>query len=336
MKGLLKEWFSILAKVGGGGVGFVLLLSSLGLSQAKYPDSSRSIDYLIPFAPGGVTDISSRIFGDELSKALKIPVTPINKPGGGGTHGATLVAKGPKDGYSLLGNSISGMVLAPVVLPKVEFDTLKDFVPIVMFAATPQSIIVKPDSPYKDIQALIEAAKKNPGKLSYGSAGVGTDSHFNVEILCNVAHLKFKHVPFKGSGEVGPAVMGSHVDFGTGAATTFLPLLKAGQVRALAITGKVRMKQLPDARTFDEQGVKGDFVDNWTGFFAPVGTPQAVIDILVQASQQVLKNKDFIDRIEKAGGMVIPNTPAEFRAIIERDKRTAEEIAKKVGMTQPK
>jgi tripartite-type tricarboxylate transporter receptor subunit TctC len=157
-----------------------------------------------------------------------------------------------------------------------------------------------------------------------------------VEILSNVANVKFKHVPFKGSGEVGPAVMGSHVDFGTGAATTFLPLLKGGQVRALAITGKVRMKQLPDAKTFDEQGIKGDFVDNWTGFFVPVGTPQSVIDLLIQASQQVLKNKEFADRIEKAGGMVVPNTAAEFKAIIERDKKTAEEIAKKVGMTQPK
>ena len=332
----MRRCFWVSARMGGVGAAILMILCSLSFGQGKYPDPSRSIDYVIPFAPGGVTDISSRIFGDELSKALKVPVTPINKPGGGGTHGAILVVKGPKDGYSLLGNSISGMVLAPVVLPKVEFDTLKDFVPIVMFATTPQSIIVKPDSPYKDIQALIEAAQKNPGKLSYGSAGVGTDSHFNVEILSNVANVKFKHVPFKGSGEVGPAVIGSHVDFGTGAATTFLPLLKAGQVRALAITGKSRMKQLPDARTFDEQGVKGDFVDNWTGFFAPVGTPQAVIDLLLQASQQVIKNKEFIDRIEKAGGMVVPNTAAEFRTIIERDKKTAEEIAKKVGMTQPK
>ena len=331
-----RKWFWVSTRMVVVGVSFIMIFGSLSFGQGKYPDPSRSIDYVIPFAPGGVTDISSRIFGDELSKALKVPVTPINKPGGGGTHGATLVAKGTKDGYNLLGNSISGMVLAPVVLPKVEFDTLKDFVPIVMFASTPQSIIVKPDSPYKDIQALIEAAKKNPGKLSYGSAGVGTDSHFNVEILSSVANVKFKHVPFKGSGEVGPAVMGSHVDFGTGAATTFLPLLKGEQVRALAITGKVRMKQLPDAKTFDEQGIKGDFVDNWTGFFAPIGTPQAVIDVLIQASQQVLKNKEFIDRIEKAGGMVVPNTAAEFKAIIQRDKKTAEEIAKKVGMTQPK
>jgi len=318
------------------GMGLILAVSSLSLAQGKYPDSSRTIEMFIPFAPGGVTDISSRIFADELGKALKSSVTPVNKPGGGGTHGATLVAKGTKDGYTVLGNSISGMVLAPVVLPKVEFDTLKDFVPIVMFASTPQAIIAKPDSPYKDINALVDAAKKNPGKLAYGSAGVGTDSHFNVEILSSVVGLKLKHVPFKGSGEVGPAVMGSHVDFGTGAATTFLPLLKAGQVKPLAISGKVRMKQFPEARTFEEQGIKGDFIDNWTGFFVPVGTPQPVIDILIQASQQVIKTKEFMDRIEKSGGMVTPNTQAEFRAIIERDKKTAEEIAKKVGMTQQK
>ena len=312
-----------------------LAVSSLSLAQGKYPDSSRSIDMFIPFAPGGVTDISSRIFGDELAKVLKIPRDsgqqtrrgrdPWRNPCGEGDQGwlhacwATASAEWSWRRWSY---------------PRSSLTRSRTLCPSSCLRRPPRAIIAKPDSPYKDINALVDAAKKNPGKLAYGSAGVGTDSHFNVEILSNVANLKFKHVPFKGSGEVGPAVMGSHVDFGTGAATTFMPLLKAGQVKPLAISGKVRMKQFPEARTFDEQGIKGDFIDNWTGFFVPVGTPQPVIDLLIQASQQVVKNREFIDRIEKAGGMVTPNTPAEFRAIIERDKKTAEEIAKKVGMQQ--
>lgn len=331
MKMNQEKWMSV---AGVALLGLAVLVAPV-FGQVKYPDPSRTIEMIIPFAPGGVTDISSRIFADGLSKVLKVPVAPVNKAGGGGTHGATLVTKGPKDGYSLLGNSISGMVLAPAVLPKVEFDTLKDFVPIAMSASTPQAIIVKPDSPYKTINDLVEAAKKNPGKLSYGSAGVGTDSHFNVEILSSVANLKFKHLPFKGSAEVGPAVMGGHVDFGTGAATTFLALLQAGQVRALAISGTHKMKQFPEAKTFEEQGIKGDFVDNWTGFFAPAGIPQGVVDVLTQAAAQVLANKEYIERIEKSGGMVTPNTPAQFRALIARDEKTADEIVKKVGLAQP-
>lgn len=329
-----------LIKIKRGGL-FILIITFMSLlafdvyissAQDKYPDPSRPIDLIIPFAPGGVTDIASRIFADELSKVLGVPVTPVNKPGAGGSHGATLVAKGATDGYTLLGNSISGMVLAPITLPKVEYDTLKDFFAIGMFSTTPQSLVVRPESPFKNVKSIIEEAKKNPGKLAYGSAGVGTDAHFNGEILSVVNNIKFKHVPFKGSGEVGPAVMGGHVDFGTGAATTFLHLVKAGQLKMLAISGKVRMKTLPDVQTFIEQGVKGDFIDNWTGFFAPVKTPKPIVDKLISATEKVLKSKEFVDRIEKAGGLIHYNTPSEFKSIIERDKKTATEIAKKVGL----
>lgn len=321
----------------------VILILSLSVSgvfqvlaQEKYPDSSRSIDLIIPFAPGGVTDIAGRIFADELAKLLRVPVTPLNKPGASGTHGATLVFKAPKDGYSLLANTISGMVLAPVILPNVEFDTLKDFFPIAIISNIPNTIVVKSDSPYKDINALIEAAKKNPGKISYGTAGVGTDGNFNGEILGVTTGVKFKHIPFKGGGEVAPAVMGGHVDFGVGASTTFVPLDKGGKLKMVAITGDVRMKAVPDTPTFHELGIKGDFIDNWAGFFASSKTPKHILDTLVAATEKVLKNKDFVERIEKTGGIVQYMTPSEFKAIIERNKKTATEISKKVGMAQQK
>jgi tripartite-type tricarboxylate transporter receptor subunit TctC len=309
----------------------VLGIAAVVPAQEKYPNPSRSIDLIIAFAPGGVTDVTGRIFADDLSKVIGIPVAPVNKSGASGTYGGTLVAKATPDGYTLLANTISGMVLSHSILPKVEFDTLKDFFPVAIISNIPDCLLIKPDSPYKTVQDLIEAAKKKPGKISYGTVGVGSDGNFNGEILANSTNVKFKHVPFKGGGEVATAVMGGHVDFSVSAATTYIPLEKAGKLRILAVTGKSRMKALPHVPTFQEIGIKGSFVNNWAGVFAPVKTPKPILDSIVAATEKVLKSKEFAERIEKTGGEVEYNSPADFRAIIERDQKIAVEIAQKAG-----
>ncbi len=310
----------------------VLGMTSVAAAQEKYPNPSRSIDLIIAFAPGGVTDVTGRIFADEFSKVIGIPVAPVNKPGASGTYGGTLVAKANPDGYTLLANTISGMVLSPSILPKVEFDTLKDFFHIAIVSNIQGCLLIKPDSPYKTVNDLIEAARKNPGKISYGSVGVGSDGNFNGEILASATNVKFKHVPFKGGGEVATAVMGGHVDFGMSAATTYIPLEKAGKLRILAVTGKTRMKALPHVPTFEEAGVKGNFINNWAGIFAPVKTPKPILDTIVAATEKVLRSKEFDEKIDKTGGEVEYNSPADFRAIIERDQKTAAEIAQKAGL----
>ena len=307
----------------------VLGMVDLAPAQEKYPNSSRSIDLIIAFAPGGVTDVTGRIFADDFSKVIGIPVAPVNKPGASGTYGGTLVAKANPDGYTLLANTISGMVLSHSILPKVEFDTLKDFFPVAIVSNIPDCLLIKPDSPYKTVQDLIEAARKNPGKISYGTVGVGSDGNFNGEILASSTNVKFKHVPFKGGGEVATAVMGGHVDFSVSAATTYIPLEKAGKLRILAVTGKSRMKALPHVPTFEEAGIKGSFINNWAGVFAPVKTPKPIIDTIVAATEKVLRSKEFGEKIEKTGGEVEYNSPVDFRAIIERNQKTAAEIAQK-------
>lgn len=310
----------------------VLGMAAVVPAQEKYPNPSRSIDLIIAFAPGGVTDVTGRIFADDFSKVIGIPVAPVNKPGASGTYGGTLVAKANPDGYTLLANTISGMVLSHTILPKVEFDTLKDFFPVAIISNIPGCLLVKPDSPYKTLQDLVEAARKNPGKISYGTVGVGSDGNFNGEIMANSTNVKFKHIPFKGGGEVATAVMGGHVDFSVSAATTYIPLEKAGKLRILAVTGKSRMKALPHVPTFQEIGIKGSFINNWAGFFAPVKTPKPILDSIVAVTEKVLKSKEFGERIEKTGGEVEFNTPADFRAIIERDQKIAVEIAEKAGL----
>lgn len=313
-----------------------LLSQSAVKAQEKYPDLSRSIDLIIPFETAGVSDIAGRIFGDELSKVLGVPVIPLNKPGASGTVGATLVFKAPKDGYTLLVNTISGMVLAPVIFPKIEYETLKDFFPMAIISSAPSALVVKADSVHKNINELIDAARKNPGKTSYATAGVGSSGHFNGEILAAATNVKLKHIPFKSGGELVSAVMGGHVDFGMSAVITFAQLEKAGQVKALAITGKSRMKALPNSPTFTELGIKGDFFDNWTGFFVNSKIPKPILDKLTAATEKVIKSKEFIDRIEKAEGVVRFDTPSEFRKVIENNLQTAIEISKKVGMVKPK
>ncbi len=310
----------------------ILGLAATLAAQEKYPNPSRSIDLIIAFAPGGVTDVTGRIFADEFSKVIGIPVAPVNKPGASGTYGGTLVAKANPDGYTLLANTISGMVLSPSILPKVEFDTLKDFFHIGIVSNIQGCLLIKPDSPYKTVNDLIEAARKNPGKISYGTVGVGSDGNFNGEILASATNVKFKHVPFKGGGEVATAVMGGHVDFGMSAATTYIPLEKAGKLRILAVTGKTRMKALPNVPTFQEAGIKGSFINNWAGIFAPVKTPKPILDTIVAATEKVLRSKEFDEKIDKTGGEVEYNSPADFRVIIERDQKTAAEIAQKAGL----
>jgi tripartite-type tricarboxylate transporter receptor subunit TctC len=310
----------------------ILGLASVAAAQEKYPNPSRSIDLIIAFAPGGVTDVTGRIFADDLSKVIGVPVAPVNKPGASGTYGGTLVAKANPDGYTLLANTISGMVLSPSILPKVDFDTLQDFFHIAIVSNIPGCLLIKPDSPYKTVNDLVEAARKAPGKISYATVGVGSDGNFNGEILASATGVKFKHVPFKGGGEVATAVMGGHVDFGVSAATTYIPLEKAGKLRILAVTGKTRMKALPNVPTFQEAGVKGGFINNWAGIFAPVKTPKPILDTIVSATEKVLKSKEFAEKIEKTGGEVEYNSPADFRAIIERDQKTAVETAQKAGI----
>lgn len=299
-------------------------------AQEKYP--SRPMELVIAFPAGGFADITGRIFADEMSRVLNVPIAPINKGGAAGSVAATGMLRSPKDGYNLLVNTLGGMVLAPVILKDVAYDTNRDFYPVALITSAPDGITVRVESPYKTLQDLIGAARKNPGKLSFGTAGTGTGSHFNAQIFAQNAAIKIKHVPFKGGGETVPAVLGGHVDFLIGTAIAFLPHEKAGKLRTLALMGRNKMKALPNTLTTSEVGIKGDYLDSWAGCFVAAGTPKPVIDTLVAAAAKVIKSNDFIARIEKTGGVVQYVPPAEFQAMIERDKNTAVDMAKREGL----
>lgn len=312
---------------------FVLVLAITGCSRSagdRFP--SRAIELVIAFPPGGVTDLAGRVFADGLSKMLKVPVVPTNRGGGSGVLGATVALQARKDGYTLLVNTISGMVLGPAVMQDVSFAADRDFVPIALLLTVPNSLIVSANSRFQTVNDLIDAAKQQPGRLSYASPGTGSDGHFNAEVFANSANLKIKHVPFQGGGELATAVMGGHVDFGVGSTPSYVALILAGKLRALAITGHTRLRILPDVPTFEERGVTGDFVDSWAGSFVQAGAPQPIINTLVDAASEVVQSPDFVTKIEKLGAVAQSVSPAEFLAMIRRQQQTAASIAAQVGM----
>lgn len=299
-------------------------------SQEKYP--SRPIELVVAFPAGGFADVTGRIFSEEMSKLLNVPIAPINKGGATGSLAATSMLKSPKDGYSLLVNTLGGMVLAPVTLKDVTYDTNRDFYPVAFITSAPDGLTVRAESPYKTLNELIEAAKKNPGKLSYATAGTGVGGHFNSLIFSQSTGIKIKHVPYKGGGEYVPALLGGHLDFVVGTAIATLPQESAGKLRTLALMSSNKMKALPAVPTTSELGIKGDFLDSWAACFVVAGTPKPIIDTLVAAAEKVIKSKEFGSRIEKTGGVVQYVPPSEFQAMIERDKKTAVEMAKKEGL----
>lgn len=303
-------------------------------AQEKYP--ARNIELIIPWGAGGIADVTGRMFADELSKVLKVAVTPINKPGATGTLGATFVTTAKKDGYTLMANTISGMTLARFTLPDVPYDTLKDFAPITTMAISPSIIFVKEDSKLKSFEDFINEAKKNPGKLTYGTAGVGSDNHFNLEHLQTVARIKLTHVPYKSGGEVLTTTLGGHVDTGVSLVGSVASQLRGKTIRGLVISGNKRVGAFPDIPTFSEKGYPQHFFSNWLGLFAPAGIPQSALNVLVSAAEKTIKSAEFKSRVEKIGSETIFMSPADFRDFLEKDSRTAENLAKQIRISPKK
>ncbi len=313
-------------------IAVVLLGSILGvlpaLAQERYP--SRQIELAIPFPAGGSTDISGRMFANELSKIFKVAVVPVNKVGSSGTIAGTYVYKAKKDGYTLLTGS-QGWFFGSIIYEKeIVYDPMKDFIHIANFHVVPHALCVRKDSPFKTLEDFIEDARKSPGTISVGTPGVGGDSYFNLQVLLKAAGVQIKHVPYKGVGEVPPAVLGGHIQVGIGPASPWVPFVKSGDVRALGITS--RMKDIPDAPSFEERGFKGRYFDNWAGVSSPAGVPQHVIDALVDACDRLMKSKEFLEGTEKTGCVIRYIKRAEFQKHLEEDRKIVDAMARELGI----
>jgi tripartite-type tricarboxylate transporter receptor subunit TctC len=297
----------------------------------SYP--ARPVEFIIPFAPGGPTDTAIRLIQPTLSANLGVPVVLVNKAGGGGAIGMDGVAKAKPDGYTLAATVRSTLTILPATQPDVPYK-ISDFAPIGTYAVDSQAVMVKSGAPWKTLEELIEHAKKNPGKLTYGSAGQGTNSFFTMELLKLSHGLDIGHVPFGGSGPVKNALLGGHVQIGAAALSPVLSVIRSGDVIPLVTSATRRNPAVPGVPTFTEKGQPDISLSTWAELWAPARTPRPVLDRLAQALEKTMKDPGVVAAIEKAGLQVEHNDPAATLKLVERENDVVRAAARKLGLTK--
>ena len=290
----------------------------------NYP--SRPIRLIIPFAPGGNTDVAGRLIATGLGTQLGQPLVPDNKGGAGGSIAAGLAAKSPADGYTLLLAS-SALTINPSIYEKVPYDLAKDFESVGQAMATALVLVASPALNVKTLPELVAAAKAAPGKLTFGSAGVGSGSHLAGELFNQMAKVQTMHVPYKGSGPATAAILSGEVDFTFTSLAAAAPFFKSGKVVALAVTGKTANELYPGVPTAEAAGLKGYEAGDWIGLLAPAGTPKAVVERLNDALMKWLAFPETKKQLAQAGFEVKGSTPQEFRSLIDSDLLKWNQIA---------
>jgi tripartite-type tricarboxylate transporter receptor subunit TctC len=312
-------------------VGFIFLAFGGALAQEKYPN--RPIELVVPNAPGGSSDISARVYSEELGRLLKTPITVVNRGGGGGVHGTLYVVKAKKDGYTLLNTASTPIVVQPVINKEATYDPLKDLTPLAQVGIVPPVITVRSDDTrFQTLNDVIEYARKNPGKLKNCVGGAGTESHFVMEILCAKNHVKITTIPYKSGGEAMPAILGGHVDLSTNSLPTQSAQIKAGKLRALAIAANSRVPEFPNIPTVTELGHPDANLVMCVGIFGPGGLPQSVLNVLTPALEKALKNPTVMRRATEASIIVEYLGPDDFRKLIASKIQIVAKVAKEMKL----
>ncbi|MCD2514337.1 Bug family tripartite tricarboxylate transporter substrate binding protein [Comamonas endophytica] len=307
-------------------VGALAIPGAAWSAQEAWP--SRTITYTVPFTPGGATDIIGRLYSVHLAKMLDVPVVVENIGGTGGSIGSAKVARAKPDGYSIVGGTISSHSINASIYPNTGYDPVKSFSPIIMTGSLPNVLVVRADSPHKSVQDLINAARKTDAKLAFGSAGVGSSQHLTGELFNNSSGTKMLHVPYKGSGPALQALMGGEIDLLFDNITAAAPLVKAGTLRALAVTSKKESATLPGVKPLDQLGLPGFEVISWQAVFAPAGTPRATIDKLYQAMSETLRIPAVRSQLEGLGIEVSGEGPDALAAFQKKEVDKWAAIAK--------
>ena len=294
----------------------VALVLSLPAAADDYP--SKPIRLVAPFAPGGPSDLLARLMAAKLTERLGQPVVVENRPGAGGSIGAAAVAKAAPDGYTLVLVSSSFSVNA-TLYPDLPYDTLKDFAPITLLTSAPFLLVVNAHVPAKSLRELIALAKKEPGKLNYGSGGAGSGPHIVGELFKSAAGLDIVHVPYKGTGPLKSALIAGDVQLAFGNIFAVYPAVQSGQLRAIAVTGAKRSSALPDVPTMKEAGLPEFEADGVHGLLAPAGTPAAIIEKLNRESVAVLRSPEVTKHLASEGAEPIGNTPQEYADYLKKD-----------------
>jgi len=312
-------------------LGLLALGASLALpwtgasAQEAWP--TRPVRLIVPFAPGGSTDVIARMLGQKLGELWGQPVTIDNRAGAGGNVGADLVAKAAGDGYTLLFASGS-ITINPQLYKNMPFDTRKDLVPITNVASGPMLVVVPENSPAKSVKDLIAMAKAKPGTINFGSAGVGSQVHLAGENFANAAGIDIVHVPYKGEAPAYTDLIGRQTQMMVGNFAAASALLGSGRLRALAVTGKQRSPLLPDVPTVAESGLPGFENTGWFGLFAPAGLPPAVLAKIQRDTLKVIATTDTKARLYVQGMTPVGNTPAEFAKAMDEEGERWSQVVK--------
>ena len=308
---------------------FALLLALPALTAPsamaqQYP--SKPIVLVVPFAPGGTSELISRLVAQKLTERLGQQVVVENRPGAAGNIAMEQVARAAPDGYTLILGHIGTLAVNPAMFPKLPYDAIKDFAPVSLIAAVPNIVAVNPAVPAKTLKEFLDLARAKPGSINYGSAGNGSAGHLAMEYLKRIAKADMVHVPYKGTGPMLTDLLAGQTQATFTGSSPLIPHIKSGKLRALAVGSAMRIPSLPEVPTVAESGFAGFETSQWYGIIAPAKTPPAIIQKLSVEIAQVMKQPDVIARLSGDGTVMIGSTPNEFAAYISKEMKRWGEV----------
>lgn len=303
----------------------VIAVSAPVVGAQDYP--TKPIRMVVPFPPGGATDILARILGQQVSESIREPVVVDNRPGAGGNIGARLAAQAPSDGYTLFICAV-GVTISPSIYAKLGYDPVKDFAPVTLVASVPLIVVVHPSLPVNSMQELVGLARSQPGALNYASGGVGTSGHLATELFKSMTGTKMTHIPYKGGGLAVTSVLGGETKVFFAGMPPALPHVKSGKLRPLAVTSVKRFPGLPSVPTIIETGFPNFEADNWHGILVPTGTPSSIVRKLNDVIVRSLQRPDVKAAFTEAGAVPVSGTPEEFGKYIRAEVKKWAKVVK--------
>ena len=324
-----RQFSALLAGAAGAALGAI---EARAQSNAPPNFPTKPIRLLVPFAPGGTSEIVARTLAVEMSNTLGQNVFVENKPGGAGVIAMTEALKSPPDGHTLVLGHVGSLAVNPYALAKQPYDVNRDFQPVALLARVPNLFVVHPDLPVKNLKEFVALAKSRPGKLNYGSAGNGSAGHLAYEYLSLVTGIDLTHIPYRGTGPQMIDLLAGRTETASAGAPALMPYIKEGKVRAIAIGMPKRIPALPDVATVAEQGYEGFETSQWYGIIAPAGVPKSVIEKLNYAANQALKTRQVSERFSQDNAIFGPGSAEEFGRFIREEQVRWEQVVKKSNL----